>query len=705
MALIAEDGQRISPTTYARNQSSANKPTEEKLKSWEDAYRFADAGSLGAPKEAAQASADEAARAADTRPVVGLRSSGADITDIQFKLDALGFDLGPADGQFGRKTEAAVRAFQESQGITVDGVVGPETRQALDRQQNPWEAIDSGSLTPISYGSAKETPPAADVSNTDRPEGGVITEVEQQIRSGNVEQALGTALNSEGDKIEVDLEASANVKLKYEVGFDAELGAQIERTANGYSITIDERLAGEIGLGLDRQSKGSGSGAGVDASATIGLGGEAVQVYEYDTLEGATRGLENLIFSVGNHPHAELAAGAVENATDVVDRSANIAVDVGRFVPDALLPPGAGLIADHFGDEITGATGALENGGDRLRDRVERAKEELNAASAGGSYTLTVDGNISGKTNAELGLPTGVDLGKLELKGNVTNQTRFTVNYDNEGGFSLEVSQRGSASASGGVKANGQSAGGEAEIHNSITQTLSFKRDDEGRLVTDGSGEITFNIGGSGGVNSQVGHRTATASGGADLTYTVQANDLNGHLGDAARQLLSGDTDQALGTLASTPGELEVQLDGSGTAGLTFGHEVDGVGEANFSGAIGRGTEATFTVDAQNGLNGDLAAAARQIVDGDARGAAETIVNIEGDLVIQNRNTGSASVEIKDDVPGADINLSGSVTVTDQGEAAEFKNVSIRSAFEAAQDEATDFAEGFSPEAIRTSNG
>jgi murein L,D-transpeptidase YcbB/YkuD len=50
---------------------------------------------------------------------------------IQNALAQKGFEPGVIDGVWGRRTEAAVRAFQQKNGLQIDGVVGPVTRAAL----------------------------------------------------------------------------------------------------------------------------------------------------------------------------------------------------------------------------------------------------------------------------------------------------------------------------------------------------------------------------------------------------------------------------------------------------------------------------------------------------------------------------------------------------------------------------------------------
>lgn len=53
------------------------------------------------------------------------------IKEIQQALKAAGFDPGPVDGIWGRKTIVALRGFQAKKGLEADGVVGPKTLAAL----------------------------------------------------------------------------------------------------------------------------------------------------------------------------------------------------------------------------------------------------------------------------------------------------------------------------------------------------------------------------------------------------------------------------------------------------------------------------------------------------------------------------------------------------------------------------------------------
>jgi uncharacterized protein (TIGR02594 family) len=59
------------------------------------------------------------------------------IFQIQHALAARNFDPGNIDGIWGRRTAAAVRAFQTAKGLLVDGVVGPKTLAALGLDDAP----------------------------------------------------------------------------------------------------------------------------------------------------------------------------------------------------------------------------------------------------------------------------------------------------------------------------------------------------------------------------------------------------------------------------------------------------------------------------------------------------------------------------------------------------------------------------------------
>lgn len=75
--------------------------------------------------------------------------TGSTVEEIQTRLSDWGYYSGSVDGIYGSATEKAVRWFQESNGLTVDGLAGPATLEALGlptgNSYTPGED-DSGAL-------------------------------------------------------------------------------------------------------------------------------------------------------------------------------------------------------------------------------------------------------------------------------------------------------------------------------------------------------------------------------------------------------------------------------------------------------------------------------------------------------------------------------------------------------------------------------
>ena len=53
------------------------------------------------------------------------------VKKLQILLNGLGYPCGPVDGDFGEKTEAAVKSYQVHNGLSNDGVAGPQTWGSL----------------------------------------------------------------------------------------------------------------------------------------------------------------------------------------------------------------------------------------------------------------------------------------------------------------------------------------------------------------------------------------------------------------------------------------------------------------------------------------------------------------------------------------------------------------------------------------------
>lgn len=73
-------------------------------------------------------------------------SSGSTVTEIQQKLSQWGYYSGSIDGVFGSGTERAVKKFQQKNGLTADGKVGPATLAALGITEISGGAQGSGDV-------------------------------------------------------------------------------------------------------------------------------------------------------------------------------------------------------------------------------------------------------------------------------------------------------------------------------------------------------------------------------------------------------------------------------------------------------------------------------------------------------------------------------------------------------------------------------
>jgi hypothetical protein len=70
-------------------------------------------------------------------PTLRIGSSGAVVTGLQRRLHQLHYDIGSRDGAYGWDAEHAVTAFQKVQGMSKDGVAGPDVFTALAHPKRP----------------------------------------------------------------------------------------------------------------------------------------------------------------------------------------------------------------------------------------------------------------------------------------------------------------------------------------------------------------------------------------------------------------------------------------------------------------------------------------------------------------------------------------------------------------------------------------
>lgn len=91
-------------------------------------------------------------------------SIGSEVTQIQTKLKRWGYYNGNIDGIYGSQTVEAVKYFQRKNGLTVDGIAGPQTLKAMGiytsstSTSNTSNSSNINLLAKLIYGEARGEP-------------------------------------------------------------------------------------------------------------------------------------------------------------------------------------------------------------------------------------------------------------------------------------------------------------------------------------------------------------------------------------------------------------------------------------------------------------------------------------------------------------------------------------------------------------------
>ena len=98
-------------------------------------------------------------------------SRGSEVTQIQTKLKRWGYYKGNIDGIYGSQTVEAVKYFQRKNGLSVDGIAGPKTLQAMGIYSSSSSSSGTSSnsndlnlLSRVVYGEARGEPYAGQVA-------------------------------------------------------------------------------------------------------------------------------------------------------------------------------------------------------------------------------------------------------------------------------------------------------------------------------------------------------------------------------------------------------------------------------------------------------------------------------------------------------------------------------------------------------------
>ena len=153
-------------------------------------------------------------RALSSTPTLRQGARGAAVSQLQQKLRAKGYNVS-VDGDFGPKTAAAVRAFQQARHLGVDGVVGPNTWRALNAAAPAAPAPSSGATPTLRQGAR----------------GAAVSQLQNRLR------AHGYNVSVDGDFGPATANAVRAFQRAKGLGVDGVVGPNTWRALNGGAVS------------------------------------------------------------------------------------------------------------------------------------------------------------------------------------------------------------------------------------------------------------------------------------------------------------------------------------------------------------------------------------------------------------------------------------------------------------------------------------
>ena len=143
-------------------------------------------------------------------------SSGSDVKKLQEELNKNGYNLA-VDGQFGAKTQSAVQSYQESKGLTVDGIVGTNTWGALNGGSSQKTTTAQNNKNAVSQSTATKT----QATRPTYKQGSAVTEAQKVLNDWEKAQKPADYTAPYADRINQTLDAILNgEKFSYDFNVD-----------------------------------------------------------------------------------------------------------------------------------------------------------------------------------------------------------------------------------------------------------------------------------------------------------------------------------------------------------------------------------------------------------------------------------------------------------------------------------------------------